>query len=149
VKKCNDCKKEKELIDFSEDKKRNRRLSNCKKCMAKRTEAYRQLHKDKWRKSSKKHSIKFMILIKEWKSQGCAKCNDKRYYVLDAHHLDPSKKDFSIGTSMRGLKITIEELKKCIPICSNCHREFHYLEKLNKITIQEYLNHETSRPLQT
>ena len=33
-----------------------------------------------------------------------------------------------------------EELKKCIPICSNCHREFHYQEKLNKITIQEYIN---------
>jgi protein-arginine kinase activator protein McsA len=104
MKVCKDCKEDKELKYFSEDKKRNRHFSICKKCMAKRTEAYRQLHKDKWRESSKKHSIKFNILIKKWKSQGCVKCGDKRYYVLDAHHLDPSKKDFSIGNGCERYK---------------------------------------------
>lgn len=30
-------------------------------------------------------------------------------------------------------------MKKCIILCANCHREFHYLERLNGITIDEFL----------
>lgn len=37
------------------------------------------------------------------------------------------------------LSKTLEEIEKCIPLCANCHREFHYLEKENNITIDEYL----------
>jgi len=36
--------------------------------------------------------------------------------------------------------MVLKEIEKCILLCSNCHREFHYFEKVNKITIQEYLN---------
>jgi len=32
-----------------------------------------------------------------------------------------------------------EEIKKCIVLCANCHREFHHFEKYKSITIQEYL----------
>lgn len=136
---CTKCEIDKDLTDFSYDKNRNRYLSNCKKCMASRTEAYRQNHKDKWRQSSKIHSMNLKKVINKWKENGCKKCGDIRFYIIDAHHLNPLKKDFSIGTAMRGVKITIEELRKCIPLCSNCHREFHYLEKLEGITIEEYL----------
>ncbi len=138
MKNCSDCKQEKELIEFSIDKSRNRYLSVCKKCTAIRTEAYRQTHKHKWREDNKKHSLKRKNAIDEWKSRGCLKCGDKRPYVIDAHHLDPYKKDFSIGTSMRGINITKLELEKCIPLCSNCHRELHYLN----INLQQYLDHQ-------
>ena len=30
-------------------------------------------------------------------TQGCAKCGDKRSYVLDFHHKDPSVKDSTIS----------------------------------------------------
>ena len=132
---CIDCKQEKQTDHFPFDKSRNRYLSVCKQCTATRTEAYRQIHKDKWRIDAKKHSEKRKSAINEWKAQGCIKCGDKRHYVIDAHHLDPTQKEFSIGTSMRGINITKSELEKCIPLCSNCHREFHYLN----ITIKEYL----------
>jgi hypothetical protein len=138
-KKCSDCKLPKKLEEFPYDSSRDRHLSVCKSCTAIRTEAYRQNNKDKWKDNTIKHKIKVDALIKEWKVQGCAKCGDKREYVIDAHHLDPTKKDFSIGTTKRGMKITKEELKKCIPLCSNCHREFHHLEKVGKLTIKEYL----------
>ena len=36
---------------------------------------------------------------------------------------------------MRGINITKTEFEKCIPLCSNCHREFHYLDT----TIEAYL----------
>jgi hypothetical protein len=139
MKTCIDCNQSKLSDEFPFDKSRNRYLSVCKKCIAIRTEAYRQQNKDKWKEQSKNHSLKRKNVIDEWKSQGCNKCGDKRHYVIDAHHLDSTKKDFSIGTSMRGINVTKTELKKCIPLCSNCHREFHYQEKEKGITLKEYL----------
>jgi len=133
---CSDCNQEQELENYSFDKSRNRYFSVCKKCSAVRTEKYRQQNKHKWKEQSKRHTEKRNNLINEWKSKGCAKCGDKRYYVIDAHHLDPDRKEFSIGTAQRGVNITKKELEKCIPLCSNCHREFHFLN----IKIEDYLN---------
>jgi hypothetical protein len=53
MKTCSDCKTEKTLEHFTYDKSRDRYLSICKKCVAIRTEAYRQNNKDKWRKIAK------------------------------------------------------------------------------------------------
>lgn len=136
---CIDCEKSKELIEFPFDKSRNRYLSVCKKCTSIRTENYRQNNKNKWKEQSKNHSQKRRNVIDDWKSQGCTKCGDIRSYVIDAHHLDPSKKSFSVGELTTGWKMILKELEKCIPLCSNCHREFHYLEKTQKITIKNYL----------
>ena len=131
MKTCSDCKIEKEINNenFSFDKSRDRWFSVCKPCAAIRTEKYRQNNKDKWRKSTKLHSIKVKKVIKEWKSKGCSRCDEKRYWVIDAHHVDESTKDFAIGTTMRGIEITKQELEKCIPLCSNCHRDLHYQER--------------------
>jgi hypothetical protein len=139
MKVCIDCKQKKQAEQFPFDKSRNRYLSVCKQCTAIRTENYRQQNKDKWKEQSKNHSLKRKNIVDKWKTQGCIKCGDKRPYVIDAHHLDPTKKDFSVGTSIRGVNITKIELEKCIPLCSNCHREFHYQEKEKGITIKDYL----------
>jgi hypothetical protein len=140
MKTCTDCNIEKPLTEFTYDKTRNRHLSKCRKCMAIRTENYRQNNKHKWREDSKKHSEKYKNVINEWKSQGCKKCGEIRPHVIDAHHIDPEKKNFMVGTVMRGIKIAKEELEKCIPLCSNCHRDFHYQEKQTGINIEDYLN---------
>lgn len=140
MKTCTDCDLEKPLTEFTFDKSRTRHLSKCRKCMAIRTEVYRQKNKNKWKENSKKHSDKYNQLILEWKSQGCTKCGENRPHVIDAHHINPEEKDFMVGTVMRGIKITKKELKKCIPLCSNCHRDFHYLEKKDEINIEKYVN---------
>ena len=79
--------------------------------------------------------------IKE--SLKCAKCGENRYYVLDFHHKDPSIKDAGIAQMLRNNtsweKIELE-IKKCIPLCANCHREFHFLEREKQIKIEDYLN---------
>ena len=41
-------------------------------------------------------------------------------------------KDFTGSTNTN-------EIKKCIPLCRNCHTDFHYQEKQTGITINEYL----------
>lgn len=74
--------------------------------------------------------------------QGCKKCGETRSYVLDFHHRDPSVKDSTIArlTSNRNNMEDIQkEIDKCIVLCANCHREFHYLENKEHITIEQYL----------
>ncbi len=47
---------------------------------------------------------------------------------LQLHHIDPSKKQLSLGAIRANPKkwITIvQELKKCILVCANCHGEIH------------------------
>ena len=34
---------------------------------------------------------------------------------------------------------TLQEIDKCICLCANCHRVFHFLEKEQKLTIEEFL----------
>jgi len=76
----------------------------------------------KWRKRTKQK----MVLAMGGKCQCCG--YDKCYDALEFHHIDPSKKDFSFGgyrASPKNLSSLIEELKKCIMLCANCHREVH------------------------
>ena len=70
----------------------------------------------------------------------CIKCGDTRPYVLDFHHIDKTTKDFTIGRFKKGsLDLIQKEIDKCICLCANCHREFHYLEAHNNITIYDYI----------
>ena len=67
----------------------------------------------------------------------CCLCGyDKCIKALEFHHLDPSKKDFTISNDHFRLKDAVEESKKCILLCANCHRELHdnlwNIEELNK-----------------
>ena len=64
---------------------------------------------------------------------------ENRFYLIDFHHLDPFQKDFTISGNHFGKKKITEEIKKCVPLCSNCHREFHYLERTKNTQIQDYL----------
>lgn len=53
---------------------------------------------------------------------GYNKCLD----ALDFHHLETDKKEFSIREKRNASwDKLIEETKKCIMVCANCHREIH------------------------
>jgi len=57
----------------------------------------------------------------------CSRCGyDKCGAALDFHHLDPSKKDFTIASRVSVAKETLLiELAKCVILCRNCHSELH------------------------
>ena len=79
----------------------------------------------------------FLAKIKISRCGRCEKCGyDKCIKALEFHHLDPSKKDFTISNDHFRLKDAVEESKKCILLCANCHRELHdnlwNIEELNK-----------------
>ena len=53
---------------------------------------------------------------------GYNKCNG----ALELHHIDPSAKQFSFGgirANPTAWNNIVNELKKCILLCANCHRE--------------------------
>ena len=73
-----------------------------------------------WRRKTKEFILECMgnkCVICEY-----AKCAS----ALELHHLDPTKKKFSFGGIRANPKewpVIETELKKCILVCSNCHRE--------------------------
>jgi len=68
---------------------------------------------------------------REWlnnykKTLKCNNCDENHPAVLDFHHLDPSKKDFTIASRVSVAKETLLiELAKCVILCRNCHSELH------------------------
>ena len=109
------------------NKKKGKRRYDCKECASKRE---KEKHA---RNTSKVNELKEKL--------GCVKCKDKRYYLIDFHHLNPNEKENTVARLVihASIKDTINELKKCVPLCSNCHREFHYMERTYGMTIDEYL----------
>ena len=76
----------------------------------------------------------FVDLLKD-KCEICGynKCKE----ALDFHHLDPNDKVEALGQMIRDQysdKAILEEIKKCILICSNCHREITTEERKNKLS---------------
>ena len=70
----------------------------------------------------------------------CALCGyDSCSQALELHHIDPKEKDFSFGKkkTLAWAKI-FPELKKCILLCANCHREVHYPKK-NLILVSSFI----------
>ena len=73
----------------------------------------------------------FRIRLKERSvyvmGEKCQCCGyNKCITALEFHHLNPEEKDFSFGNNTnRSWQNTKEELKKCILVCANCHREIH------------------------
>ena len=127
---CTKCGKELPIEEFNwRDKAKGTRRSECKYC-------HTNYMKNKYQEKKQ--------AIQELKSEcSCAKCGDKRGYLLDYHHLNPKEKETTVArmtSNYYSLEKIQQEINKCIVLCANCHREFHYLEKENGITIDEYLN---------
>lgn len=57
----------------------------------------------------------------------CTICGyDKCRTALEFHHLNPKEKDFTLSTNANiATEKALEEIKKCILVCANCHREIH------------------------
>ena len=60
---------------------------------------------------------------------GCSICGYKKNLAaIEFHHLDSTNKSFQLDLRMIGnskYDKLLLEINKCVPICSNCHREEH------------------------
>lgn len=68
----------------------------------------------------------------EYKMNAGGKCSlcgyDKCLDALQFHHTDPKSKKFEITHAIwydKSHEEIIEEMKKCILVCANCHAEIH------------------------
>ena len=104
----------------------------CKPCASQRTKNWAVVKENNpnWRKERNaqiaENSRKLKRKMVELKGDCCSSCGNKYPDVVyDFHHLDPSQKDFNIGSSRNWLKIE-KELAKCVMLCANCHRIEHF-----------------------
>lgn len=127
---CSKCGKELPIDQFNwRDKKKGTRRAECKTC-------HSSYMKQKYQEKKN--------IVQELKSQcRCAKCGDNRGYVLEYHHVNPEEKENTIArltSNNYTLDKVYDEIQKCIVLCANCHREFHYLNSKDKdFVLEKYL----------
>lgn len=64
----------------------------------------------------------------------CAHCGFDHPAALDFHHVKKSPDNKPVNHLIRkdAFKAVMEEIKKCIVLCSNCHRLHHHEERGTK-----------------
>jgi len=94
---------------------------------------YYQKNKEKINKKNKKYAKDYCQWFNNYKKTlKCENCPENRWWVLDFHHRDSDKKKYIISdmiTNHMNKNKVLKEIKKCIVLCANCHRDLHY--KLN------------------
>lgn len=127
---CSKCGRELSLDNFgTRNKAKGTLRAECKECHSKYMKSKYQERKE---------------IIQELKAQKtCAKCGDNRGYVLDFHHINPEDKVETVArltSQTHDLSLVYNEVEKCIVLCANCHREFHYMQNKDKdLTLIDYL----------
>ena len=63
------------------------------------------------------------------KTLECKECGISDHRLLEFHHIGDKDRDVSDMVSYGyGWSRVEQEIKKCIPLCCNCHRLIHYEE---------------------
>ena len=103
-------------------------------------------------KKKKNDQIKFDRKLKERKilyvtqfkrNSKCVVCGENSSCCLEFHHLRGKNKLFTISSAICNIKVDMKmlrnEIKKCVMICSNCHKKLHS-NALNIEMLPEILN---------
>ncbi len=133
MKKCSKCGLEKENIEFSDHHRLKDQLKSwCKICIRTKNKTNYQNNPEKYLSRAKENRIEKRKWYNEVKSTlKCEKCGENHISTLDFHHIDPKKKEFPISRVYFSKEKILEEIKKCIVLCSNCHRKLHWDERNN------------------
>lgn len=139
MKKCPECKQDKEFECFSfRNKVKGTRTSLCKDC-------HKLYHKKRYQenikserarllvsnKKRKTYSRKWLRLLKE--SSPCKDCGIYYpFYVMDFDHLQDKKFLISRAAPLLCKEKILIEIAKCELVCSNCHRIRTYKRRVDK-----------------
>ncbi len=114
---------------------------NCIDCQKAINKARYHVNKDDHIKRVRANMIARQKILKIWKqSLKCVRCDENYWKCLDFHHLDPSKKDFSVGDALQnyGWEKLLNELEKCVVLCKCCHVKVH--DELLKVDESDIVN---------
>lgn len=131
---CRKCKSEKPLEEFH----KNRSHADGHNCYCKicATEISKKWYKENINRPdiatrlkdyyTERYNIVKGCVDKLKAACGCAICAEAEPSCLDFHHIFGEKeKNVSDFVRTKNVKLLINELKKCICVCSNCHRKIH------------------------
>lgn len=67
-------------------------------------------------------------------TQACSHCGAMHPAIIDFHHIvrDETYRSVNALTQQSNFTAALEEIKKCIPLCANCHRVLHWNEEQEK-----------------
>ena len=133
---CSKCGIEKDIEEFPlRSQFTERRQSYCKGCKSIMHADWYQRHKDYQKANARKHTAGYRDALREylWNyllTHPCEQCGEKDPVVLEFHHM--YGKDMAISemiTRITRIEKLEEELKKCMVLCSNCHRRLTAKER--------------------
>ena len=131
-KRCGTCNKNRLLKFFRSNKTKTDGLqSNCIDCHREYRKQHYILNKQKYIDKAHKWNKEFRVWWKEYKKQfKCTNCSENHPGCIHFHHINPSEKSCNISSliSRGSKKLILAELKKCIPLCANCHLKLHWYE---------------------
>ena len=122
---CRTCKEDKPDTSFWMQSNKLNRYKDCAQCMYQKRKLYppemiarHAQQRTDWRKKIKDRLIEYF-------GGKCHCCNQSFHQnVFDFHHLDPAVKEGKVNT-FGSFEKCLEEAKKCILVCANCHRLIH------------------------
>ena len=130
TKQCSICGLEKPLADFAfRNKTKGTYRANCRKCQS--TYASRRYYFNK------------EILDKTKEGKSCVRCGySECVEALDYHHIDPTTKKDTVARLLTHYNVEdgLKEIEKCVLLCANCHRLYHFLEKKEGITLEDFIS---------
>ncbi len=129
---CGKCKLEKNNSDFNKNK--NRLSSYCKECVREASKKHYNSNKKDLLDKRKDYYIERRKWYGELKETlKCETCGENHPATLDFHHINSQTKDFGVAAGLTRLNLSkakiLEEISKCVVLCSNCHRKLHYNEQ--------------------
>jgi len=78
-------------------------------------------------KTEKKYKTTKNKLLDYKKNLSCNNCGLQDHRVLEFHHLNDKKYTVArMPAKGYSWQTILNEIQKCIPLCSNCHRILHY-----------------------
>lgn len=125
-------------------------MSEIKKCILVCGNCHREIHaglhpdilkvvpSNKYESIRKRErSIRYKVEKVNYLGGKCISCNyNKHISGLDFHHKDPSSKLFGISEGLHtfhSLTSDIDEVNKCVLLCSNCHNELHSSKSMDNL----------------
>ena len=129
MKKCSNCKIEKEDSEFGFKNKASGRLQPfCKTCNKVKSKEYYNSNREEHKKETIKRKKKVIfenrkLLYDHYSSHPCIDCGEKDPMVLELDHI--KDKDMAVSKAVgRGWskERVLAEIAKCEVRCANCHR---------------------------
>jgi hypothetical protein len=130
---CRKCQGSKPLEEFSVHAgRKDGRQGKCKACATEVSKEWYKAHKNDpnvAKRMKEYNKAKIQELRDEIdalkRETGCRYCPINEPCCLDFHHPGEKDRDVSHWVRMKSKYKLYEEVKRCVVVCSNCHRKIH------------------------